>query len=168
MPAPKRLPRTAEFLLAADAAVEAGEKNDCAVKAVHIATGAPYADVLAFMTAQGRKKRGPTQMAVTHAAVRHFGFKTQRRACQLFLDKLPKGVIAENITTHHPERFPAAWADGKTYLLTTRNHILCIKNGINHDWSKGKSLRVIFVEEVVPVHTSAGCTAVQSTGVNSK
>ena len=53
------------------------------------------------------------------------------------------------VTSHQPDRFPAAWKDGKTYLMLTKGHILAVVNGTCHDWSRNRSLDCITLFEVL-------------------
>lgn len=126
------------------------ERADCAVVAVAAATGATYATVKAIMAAFGRKANKGTAMEITRATLTHFGRSLRRVDPQHFISRYPGGhVRLRSVTTHHPDRFPRVWADGKTYLMRTRQHILCIKDGRNLDWTRGRAIRAHDILEVV-------------------
>lgn len=128
-----------------------GEKNDCAVVAVHVATGVPYRDVLELMKKHGRESRKGTYTRITLAVLEELGFKAVCIKPREFTSLYP-GVHKnlKHVTSHHMRRFPEAWADGKTYLLQNRNHIWCVKNGVNHDWSVNRVLRATLIYRVEP------------------
>lgn len=67
-----------------------------------------------------------------------------------FIDKYPKGHrdVLKNITTYHPARFQAAWKDGKTYMAFVRGHVLAIIDGVTHDWSNCRALRIHTIYEI--------------------
>lgn len=132
------------------------DKNDCAVKAVCLATGAPYIDVHTLMAKLGRKAQRGTRWHITTKALQHFGYELVER-CLLtnFIQRYPSPHchVLRSVTTHHPERFRKVWADGRTYMLDCRSHVLTVINGVNHDWTKGRANRVRRVFEVVKKET---------------
>ena len=69
---------------------------------------------------------------------------------QLFLSKYPKSGRPQNITTHHPEKYNKVWKDGKKYIFSTARHVAAVIDGVNHDWTVGRSLRVQDVYQVIP------------------
>ena len=118
------------------------ERNDCAVKAVAVATQTSYEEVLRRMADFGRKNRRGTPMAVTDAVVQSLGYRMIPIPMRSMIDKYPgRAVNLRYVTSHHPHRYNRVWTDGNTYLLRTAGHILAIVNGVNIDWSKGRALR---------------------------
>lgn len=55
----------------------------------------------------------------------------------------------KTVTSHHPARYHKAWKDGETYMLLTSSHILTIIDGVNYDWSKGRSLQAYRLFKIV-------------------
>jgi hypothetical protein len=138
----------------------AGERADCAVKAVALATGQPYAAVLELMGRLGRKPGRSTKFIVTDRALAHYGFRAVHVPMVEFIQRYPgthKGL--HHVTTHHPARFPAIWADGQTYLFRTPSHILTVINGVNHDWTRGRALRCVAVHRVEKASGADICKA---------
>lgn len=132
---------------------EFNEKDDCAVIALAAAAQCSYADAHAALKRAGRKDRDGTYLGQVENALETFGLKlrrlseTEKDAKVLQYPGVHKNL--KSITTHHPARFPDAWRDGKTYLFMPRGHFTLIRNGVNHDWSKGHSLRAISIFEVI-------------------
>lgn len=125
------------------------ERADCAVIAVAAACNRPYGEVKALMARLGRKANRGTNFHITEAAIRELGMKLTVVSPRKFIDRYPGNHRNHrNVTTHHPDRFPRVWMDGKTYLLKTPSHILCIKNGRNLDWTRGRSFRAKTIYEV--------------------
>lgn len=113
-----------------------GEKNDCAVKAIAIATGTPYAEVHAELTRQGRKRRSGTYFHQTEGAVKNLGFELQR----VMVRSATVRTIARELKTG-------------TYLVRVHRHILCLKEGKVEDWSDGRLHRIVDVHRVVKAGT---------------
>lgn len=153
MPAPKILDRSnPEYDAIRHDNARLMENNDCAVVAAAAATGAPYARVHQLMEANGRRPRRGTAMKITRTTLRALGFNLIPVARAEFIDRYPGGhKNATCVTTHHPDRFPKIWQDGNTYLFRTKAHILCVKNGRNLDWTRGKAKRVLEIYQVLPL-----------------
>lgn len=155
-----RLSKTAtpvEFGSAHGAAVLMNETNDCAVKAVVIATGEPYEKVHAIMKRLGREDRKGTAMTITEATIKELGWRWRRWGYLKMQEQMrsypgihgsDRGV--KNMTTHHPRRFREQWRkhDGKIMLLRTPHHILCYRDGEVKDWSINRSLKIIDIYEL--------------------
>lgn len=134
------------------AGVEAKERGDCAVRAIAALTDTPYERVHAMMAAQGRKHGRGTCWGVIWNTLSDLGFKAVRRDPLDFVHRYPgsHATALRSVTTHHPDRFPTVWRDGKRYLMYTSRHVLAIVNGVNHDWTRGKACRVNTIWEIVP------------------
>lgn len=127
-----------------------GERNDCAVRAISIACKVPYTKVHEMLAARGRKTGKGTFRYDTMAVINQLGYHAKYIYADDMLATYPNGGKGyKNITSHHPERLPGVWKNGKTYLFFTKGHALAVVDGLNHDWSKGKSLRVTSIVEIV-------------------
>lgn len=113
----------------------AGEKRDCAVRAVSIAIGVDYQFALGALAAHGRKSRDGTPMMITHRTLQGLGWTV----ANIPLETL-KGKTVRTIARELP-------SDG-VFLVRTRSHILCVKHGKAEDWTKG---RLFKVEEVLRI-----------------
>ena len=143
MPRPKHTAKSREFLLMDSEAGIRGERNDCTVKALALATNISYHEAHADLAARGRKARQGTDNYTLREAIHERGFKLEWVSAQHFINQYPKShQILKHITTHHPERFNKVWRDGETYMLSCPGHVLIVHNGENLDWSKGSSKRV--------------------------
>lgn len=121
---------------------ELGEKQDCTVIALTIASGLTYEVVHAMLKNAGRKERGGFRLRYKlDNILPQIGIKATKVDQRTIIDQYPgchKNL--KSITSHHPDRFNAVWPEG-TYLMFTDGHVLAIKDGVNHDWSKGRALR---------------------------
>ena len=131
---------------------EMRERGDCAVRAIAALTDTPYEKVHAMMAAQGRRHGKGTPWDIIWSTLSDLGFKAVRRNPYDFIRQYPgsHATALRSITTHHPDRFPAVWKDGKRYLMYTSRHVLAIVNGVNHDWTRGKACRAKTIWEIVP------------------
>lgn len=130
-----------------------GEANDCAVVAVALACDVSYAAAHARLVELGRKLRKGTRRTLTENAIRSFGFTVRywsfrERVAMVDSYPEPHRRVLKSITSHHPRRFPAAWANVGTVLLFSARHVLCFKKGTVLDWSINKALRINEVWEI--------------------
>ena len=141
------------------------ERNDCSVRAIAAASGQSYDYVHGLFAAAGRKTGKGTRTSITNCVVAQLGLKLEDVPSQHFLDRYPPAhrKALRNVTTHHADRFPAAWADGHTYVLFTTGHMLAVVNGVNHDWTRGNALRVKRICRVVRWGRKLRCVAAQNT-----
>jgi len=131
-----------------------GEYNDCAVKAIALVCDVPYAAAHAALQKHGRTTRKGTAFRAIRMAIGDLGFwlkewsSTDRR---MLIETYP-GVHKNlrQITTHHPRRFPKAWAPlkDKRLLLYVPKHVAAFKDGEVHDWTVNTAKRVWMVWEV--------------------
>lgn len=121
----------------------AGEKSDCTVKALAIAAGVNYNTAKAALKRNGREDGRGTKKSVVMAAAKELGKTLVSVNPKTFINKYP-GIHKNlaNVTTHHPERFHGVWEDGRAYIAFTKDHALAIVNGVTHDWTAKRSLRV--------------------------
>lgn len=134
------------FSKVSEALKETGDTNDCAVKAIAIATGADPIDVQARLATLGREKGKGTLLSDVKTVMSDLGYSMTAFS--------PKKVIAEypgvhsnlqNVTTGHATRFPEAWAKlfaDKTLLIFSTEHFSCFIDGKHEDWSRNRSKRV--------------------------
>ncbi len=143
--------RPEQYNALAMASREMRETNDCAVKAVATVCGVSYEVAHATLEKFGRKNGKGAHTYQIHDAVEFLGKSTRGVAIQYFIQKYPKGHrdVLKNVTTHHMARFNNVWADGKTYLVYTKGHVLAVVNGVNHDWTVGSSKQVVAIYEVI-------------------
>lgn len=151
MPRPTTQSRSEVFAAHLAQGRDMGERNDCAVRAVAAATGRAYDEIHALFKAEGRRAARGTPTSITWAVLQRLGYATERRVARDFIAQYPgsHARVLKSVTTHHPDRFKATWQNGKTYLLFTPGHILAVVNGVNHDWTRGRALRVTGIYEVV-------------------
>lgn len=113
------------FATAAQISAQYGERNDCAVKAVAIATGTDYRTVHALMKKHGRRDRKGTPVPITFKVLKELGFKT--------VAVPPKARTVKTI---------APTLTGGAYLVRTAGHILAVRDGKAEDWTEGRRHRV--------------------------
>lgn len=126
------------YATANDASKALNELNDCAVKAVSIATGVEYSVVHRIMKSLGRRNRCATKMSIIDVTVEKLGFKK--------IDVRFK-VAARTISQVPRDR---QLQDGN-FLVTTSRHILAVTDGVVQDWTKGRQHRVREVARIVPM-----------------
>lgn len=148
----KSVGKSEQYLNHKEKAQSLGEQMDCAVRAVAVACDVPYEAAREALINLGRKPGGRTPTKLIRRSIEHLGSSVEEYPFikyHSFIRQYPgkhKGKTC--ITTHHPDRFPEVWRDGKTYLFFTNGHVLCVKNGVNHDWTRGRSMRVYMIWEV--------------------
>lgn len=153
MPAPKANQKTETYQNIRGEANARGAWNDCAVIAISIATGVDYATVSEMVAERGRKEGQGTHTMIIKGVLRALGYETIVRYADEFIAKYPKPHCnaLKSVTSHHPDRFPKAWNDGNTYMMIVSGgaHILTIKDGVNHDWTRGKAKRAAEIWQIV-------------------
>lgn len=150
----------------------AGERADCAVRAVLIAANAlglphTYAEVRDLFIQEGRKPGCGTYGTTTAAVLKRIGLAVAqewdlgfyRNNCNLyataqavahFTSRYPKGHRKlRSVTTHHMDRFPQVWQDGCVYLLSTDQHIATVVDGVLHDHNRGRACRVKRIRKLI-------------------
>lgn len=126
-----------------------GEKSDCAVRAVALATHTDYTIVHAIMKANGRRSRCGTYMPTTEKSIRALGFD--------FRPVRTQGCSMRTIMRHlDPTR---------TYLVRISRHILCVRAGDVMDWSAGTAKRVKEVLEIIEQGPQLPATHVEPTRI---
>lgn len=125
------------------------ETKDCAIIAIAAVTGTSYEAVRELMKKHGRKDRKSTPMDIIHNVLKELGYESRYVNPEDFIREYPKPHHKlKNVTSHHPDRFPKVWKNGKTYLIRSSKHILAVINGHVVDWSRNNALRAISILEV--------------------
>lgn len=149
MPRPSYVSKSAEYKALCEASESVYENNDCSVKAVAIACGISYHDARELLAERGRSTRRGANTLMILDAVSSMGKKLNKVEMQDIIDQYP-GIHSclKSITTHHPSRFQNVWDNGKTYIAFTNGHVLAIKDGVAHDFTASKAIRVNYLYEV--------------------
>lgn len=149
MPRPTKFERTITFVAQDADRFSNADDNACAVIAAAVVVGKMYSDLAPQFEKLGRVKGQGTPMAITEKVLRSHGKTLKKVDPRSFTKRYPaphNGL--QNVTSHHPDRFAEIWADGKTYLFRTKSHIFAVVNGVNHDWTRSRKLRVLEIYEV--------------------
>jgi len=130
-----------------------GERNDCAVKAIAIACGVPYAEVHALLKRLGRQEGKGTPVPISRQAIKQLGFRIREWSVGEYWRKISTYPSPHHrlrsITTHHLRRFPEAWADCHPNMIwVTARHMLAVKDGTVRDWSINRALPVRLIWEI--------------------
>ena len=155
MPGPKRVFATDLYQAHRNLRAEAGETNDCAVRAIAAATGRPYREVLQVSYEVGRRPRSGTYHEEELEMLERLGYVAVRRRIRhgedAIMHRYPIGYqrALRGITTYHPARFPRIWRDGRSYLFFVARHVAACVDGEVHDWAAGRAKQVREVWEVM-------------------
>jgi hypothetical protein len=130
---------------------EVRERGDCTVRAVAATTGRDYREVHRLFAAQGRKHGRSSNWATIRSVIDALGFKLTQISSGDFIKQYPAPHWKlRSITSHHMDRFNDVWSDGSNYILDCRSHVIGVVDGVNCDWSRGRTLRVLHVLRVEP------------------
>ncbi len=138
------------------------ERDDCSVKAICVATGAPYAVVHALMAKHGRKNRKGVQPSADNSSmkmtIRELGFKIRTWELREHVDLLstysPDPVKArkwyKGLTTKQPRSFNKQWRKlaVQNLLLFNTGHVSAYKDGEVIDWAHNTAKRIWMVWEI--------------------
>lgn len=116
-----------------------GETNDCAIVSIVAATGEPYAKVHKYFQDVGRQYRGSAQLHQIRCVLRMCGYEME--------------PVDRNVTSRTPKRIGLELTKG-TFLVGTRGHIFCLKDGEVCDWTDGRLHRIIEVYLVAPINST--------------
>ena len=111
------------------------ERSDCAVVALTVASGRPYPEVWAMFAEAGRRTGGRTHRWVKEEVLERLGLTLRLESSH---DHGSTVLTVEK--TLDPYR---------TYLVQTAGHILCVKHGVAHCWTRGRRHRVKAIQEVI-------------------
>src|SRR5690349_16641137 len=114
MPALKRTELPTEYKVLYGRAKEMGETNDCTVKAIALVTGIDYQTVQMTLELCGRKNRHGASEDIQAHCLKLLGFTWTRWSYAKHREMIASYPKAhrrlQSITTHHPRRFAAQWA----------------------------------------------------------
>ena len=139
------------------------ESNDCTVKALAIATGKTYEQAHGALALRGRNFRKGVTMSVFFQAVNDLGF-TEKEIYRHSLIRLSDNEF-HHLNDHHEEMVKkmrrTRWAKGRTmksieahlpkrgvYIVQTSRHVLCVRAGQIHDWTKNRQHRITNVHHI--------------------
>jgi hypothetical protein len=105
-----------------------GEKNDCSVKAVALATGIKYAKVHYAFRKQGRKEGRGTHFYQQFAVLRELGFELKLVHVGHYNDPKVKNKFKAKTVSTLEKELPSRGI----FLVYTRGHMLCARGGF---WS---------------------------------
>jgi hypothetical protein len=114
-----------------------GERNDCGVLAVALATDTSYETAHACLAHLGRADRKGTPWNAIWNGLTELGFK----AINITRSRKKWGSVSKVAGKLRPTR---------TYLVHTSKHILCVKGGVVHDWSAERKMRIKTVWQILP------------------
>jgi len=144
------LPKTAAFSSLQEVSKAASENNDCVVKAVALASRTSYEEAHKTCQRNGRKQGKGMHNAEMFRAFEESGVTLERVFSSDFISKYPGNhKELKSVTTHHPDRFNKVWADGNRYLFHCKGHVAYVEDGVCHDWTRGRSLRVAAIYRIV-------------------
>lgn len=146
-----------------------GERNDCSIRAVAAATGAEYADVLAYINSLGRRKGTRTKREYTEQALEHFIGKGNK-VVTLTRDQLDCATLGQ------VEKVLAG-TEHSPVVVMVRGHAAAIVNGACADWASEHQHRVQSIYVVtskrakspkLPAGVLAGTTPESRPGIKAK
>ena len=145
-----------------------GESNDCTVKALAIATGISYEQAHGLLALRGRSYRKGTDMSSVWSAMKEIGWKATtvvdrkkiefhdkwidkdygfkiKQSVQDTLKKMKKHRLypAKTIKTL-PDYLPSRGI----FLVETSAHVLCVRAGQIHDWTKNRRHRITEIHQI--------------------
>lgn len=116
------------YAMAQFSSAAVGETSDCAVRAVAVATGHDYQFIRGMFHHAGRNFGEGTPDRLTKAVLWRLGYR---------IDDVPlaevSGMTVRTIIRQLKSKH--------TYLLHTKNHVLCVKDG-KGDWTTDRLIRV--------------------------
>lgn len=124
------------------------DNNDCGVVALMTLTEINYAEANALCAKHGRISGRGMDCFKLIKAIEEKGYTVHAVDPKTITQRYPEKYRQRRITSHHPDRFPRAWADGKNYLLFVSHHFLAVRNGITNDWSRNVSRKLNRLYEV--------------------
>lgn len=110
------------------------ERNDCAVKALALCAGIPYDQAHTLLRRNGRRWRKSTKWHVFWPAFESLGLKREQFTTR------HKTIVAFGRRPPHG-----------TYLIATRGHLACCRDGKVEDWTEGRRHRIQRVWRVTKV-----------------
>lgn len=153
MPRPNQVSTTERYKKLNDVSIALKEQRDCSVIALAAVTGVSYNEAHLAMEKHGRKYRHGAWTMDLWRALEDLGFDWTAIELEYFISNYPKphARLLQNVTTHHPDRFPEVWTDGYTYLLHSTKHFSAVVDGVPHDFSRNRKRRVHSIYRIIPL-----------------
>jgi len=116
------------------------ERNDCAVKALAIATGEGYEMAHYALECQGRKPRDGTFIWQTLDALESLGYTWER----IDATQIPArtGLTLNRLLTEKPGAFP------DRYIVSYSRHLGAVAGSEVLDWSKNRRKRIVCMYKI--------------------
>ena len=141
-----------------------GESNDCTVKALAIATGIPYEQAHGLLALRGRSYRKGTDMSSIWSAMRELGWTAttvvDRKKIE-FHDRWTalghKMTTTDEVKKMRKHRLypaktiktlPDYLPSRGIFLVETSSHVLCVRAGQIHDWTKNRRHRITKIHQI--------------------
>lgn len=141
-----------------------GESNDCTVKALAIATGIPYEQAHGLLALRGRSYRKGTDMSSIWSAMRELGWTAttvvDRKKIE-FHDRWTalghKMTTTDEVKKMRKHRLypaktiktlPDYLPSRGIFLVETASHVLCVRAGQIHDWTKNRRHRITKIHQI--------------------
>lgn len=130
-----------------------GDNNDCAVIALAIALDRPYREMHELLAKHGRQFRDGTYRATQERALESLGWSRELVSPESIQERFPEKYRHQGVTTYSPRRFPGSFdhLGPGPFLFYTATHVCTFKDGIVHDWTAEKSLRVLAIWRLVRI-----------------
>jgi hypothetical protein len=135
---------------AQQASKAASERNDCAIKAVSIATGTEYRVIRDMSLKLGRRPRKGTDPTIVYRMLKDLGYTVKR---------------VESPVSTVGQLDDAIIGDDNTYLayVSGSGHVLCAKNGEVHDWTKYRKHQICDFLKILKENAENGVDTPDST-----
>ena len=141
-----------------------GESNDCTVKALAIATGISYEQAHGLLALRGRSHRKGTHMSNVWTAMASIGWQkttvVDRKKIELHDSyirlghKMTTTDKVKKMKKHrlYPAKTIKTLADylpsRGIFLVETASHVLCVRAGQIHDWTKNRRHRITKIHNI--------------------
>ena len=127
--------------------VDLEEDCDCSVKAVVLATGIDYNVVHAFYNKHGRVDGRGANIYIMLDVLNGFNFLAVKieNENESFINEIECFESYRSRTLRTIERELKVG----TYLVATDGHISCLKDGILHDWARGRMFRIQYIYKII-------------------
>lgn len=116
-----------------------GEKNDCAIKAVSIATDTLYTDVREVYKQMGRKPRSRTGGGISWEMFRE---------CMQVCSNNKAVEVTKDYNSKTLRTFEREALVNKVFIVEVRGHVSAVKYGVVEDWAQGSCMRINKIWEI--------------------
>lgn len=139
-----KLSKTEQFTSLQKTSCEINERNDCSVKAVALFCDVSYEAAHAELKRLGRKDRCGCQEIIIRKAVENLQGKVFLVDHHKWVKQYPSPHHnLKSMTTYHPVRFAQVFSKIKgKFLIFVNGHVCVMIDGVIHDWSNDKAMRV--------------------------